>query len=72
MPAADDDDVIVLGEVTREQRDAEGRAAAMDLDEEGDDAASAGGVGSEDEAVCGGAATSELPQDSQELELSQD
>ena len=44
----------------------------MDLDEEGDDAASAGGVGSEDEAVCGGAATSELPQDSQELELSQD
>ena len=30
--AADDDDVVVLGVVTRKQRDAEGCAEAMDLE----------------------------------------
>ena len=38
-PAAEDPDVVLLGEVTREERDAEGRAEAIDLDDKGTAAA---------------------------------
>ena len=55
-----EEEVVLLGEVSQAQRDAEGRAAAIDID-------------SEDEAIGGGVATGHLPPDTgSQLDFSQD